>query len=294
MAQTTNLISFSVWGNSPKYLNGCIENIKLIDEIYPGWIPRFYCDSDVDASFMDLLRKLNAEVLVMKSIKSKWEGLFWRFLPASEKGIDTVIFRDIDSRINEREKVAVDEWLESGKPLHCMRDHMEHNVPMLGGMWGVRAGLIENIGLKMNTWGKYDYKGSDQDFLKEYVWERFKDKAIVHDKFNNGFVVEQVVGNLEEYHKQRTEQSEYREKTLKGKEEYIANAHIQGLTIPQSVLDELFPEIPEVPPIKKNDKGQIVFDYKYDPIKFFGVHDVRPFPSHPPMKHGSHVGEIIE
>ena len=35
------VISFSLWGDNPKYTIGAIKNAELIDTIYPGWIGRF-------------------------------------------------------------------------------------------------------------------------------------------------------------------------------------------------------------------------------------------------------------
>ena len=36
------LITFSLWGQDPKYLVGAIRNAELASEIYPDWICRFY------------------------------------------------------------------------------------------------------------------------------------------------------------------------------------------------------------------------------------------------------------
>ena len=36
------IISFSLWGDNPKYTNGAIENADLALEVYPNWICRFY------------------------------------------------------------------------------------------------------------------------------------------------------------------------------------------------------------------------------------------------------------
>jgi hypothetical protein len=187
----SNLISFSVWGSQEKYLKGCIQNIHLAKKIYPGWRVRFYYDSEVSKDFINELSSLGAETVCMFSNESKWEGLFWRFLPAGDPSIDTFISRDIDSRLNEREKAAVDEWLLSGKHLHCMRDHIEHNVPMLGGMWGCRGRVLENISNLMDGWMNKKYKGSDQDFLRIEVWDKLRYHAIVHDKYYAGLTIEQ-------------------------------------------------------------------------------------------------------
>ena len=40
--------------------------------------------------------------------------------------------RDLDSRFSAREVAAVDEWLSIGMPLHSIRDHPNHNTPLLG------------------------------------------------------------------------------------------------------------------------------------------------------------------
>ena len=42
-----NIISFSLFGNSPKYCENAIINAKISSEIYPYWTCRFYCADDV-------------------------------------------------------------------------------------------------------------------------------------------------------------------------------------------------------------------------------------------------------
>jgi hypothetical protein len=243
---------------------------------------------------MSKLESYGSEVVVVKTIKSNWEGLFWRFAPASEADVEIFISRDIDSRLNEREQAAVEEWLSSDKPIHCMRDHIEHNVPILGGMWGCRKGVFHNMKQMISDWGKCDYKGSDQDFLRTVVWENLKHLVLAHDKFHNGFSVEQIVSDPKEYIKQREEYNDFRNRSMEAKKTFIAERFVQGISPSKEELDKLFPELEELKPIRYNENNQIVFDYVYNPLKLFGKHDVRPFPPHKEMKHGSHVGEIIE
>jgi len=50
--------------------------------------------------------------------------------------VDLYLSRDLDSRFSDREVSAVDEWLSIGKAIHSMRDHPNHNVPLLGAAWG--------------------------------------------------------------------------------------------------------------------------------------------------------------
>ena len=76
-----------------------------------------------------------------------------------------------------------------------MRDHPDHGIPLLGGLWGSR---IYNQGTRIQwqkTWKKIlknkkayslqNSKGADQTLL-HYVWEWGKDVAVEHDSFNCG------------------------------------------------------------------------------------------------------------
>ena len=77
----------------------------------------------------------NSEVVFMPS-RGGWEGLFWRFYPASQDDVEVLLCRDTDCRLGRREKAAVERWLASDRDFHIMRDHPEHDTPILGGMWG--------------------------------------------------------------------------------------------------------------------------------------------------------------
>ena len=95
-----------------------------------------------------------------------------------------------DSRLSMREKNAVDEWLESGKSLHIMRDHPHHNFFILGGMWGFRKKNKYEISGKLLEFIKSKNfiftKGDDQIFLIT-LFNDFKDDHCSHDSFFNHF-----------------------------------------------------------------------------------------------------------
>jgi hypothetical protein len=62
-----------------------------------------------------------------------------------------------------------------------MHDHFAHrSVPILGGMWGVRKGCIQDMILKINRWGKYDCKGIDQHFLWNVIWPSLRNNCMRH------------------------------------------------------------------------------------------------------------------
>lgn len=162
------------------YFDGALENARIAPFIYPGWICRFYCGTDVPEAIQNELRSLGAEVVTVENTRGTWEGLYWRFYPAADHNIERFISRDTDSRLNQREKAAVDAWIMSGKPFHLMRDHKNHDVPILGGMWGCTGGLLANLDDMLNKWGDFNNKGCDQKFLTAHVWPTVKDIQIGH------------------------------------------------------------------------------------------------------------------
>lgn len=179
------IISFSLWGNNPKYTMGAISNVKIANRLFLGWTCRFYTAYDVSSYIVSQLQDLGAECVIMsKDDSSGWNGMFWRFLAADSD--DTIISRDTDSRLGYREKAAVEEWLASDKNFHIMRDHPFHATEILGGMWGARNGLLKGITEVIKDYNKRDFDNRyqvDQNFLREIVYPKVKDKAIVHDEF---------------------------------------------------------------------------------------------------------------
>jgi hypothetical protein len=176
------IISFSLWGDNPKYTIGAIENAKLIEKIYPGWVGRFYCGKSVPHEIVSSLESFeNVEVIKM-DVDGNWNGMFWRFLACEDS--DIMISRDTDSRISIREFSAVNEWLLSDKDFHIMRDHPWHGTQILGGMWGCRNGILKNIrDLIKNQNG--DFWQVDQNFLRELVYPKVINNSFVHDSYFN-------------------------------------------------------------------------------------------------------------
>lgn len=177
------IISFSLWGSNPKYTIGAIRNAELTPIIYPGWTSRFYCGKTVPKNIIDSLKSLpHTEVIIMDE-DGDWTGMFWRFYSCEDS--DITISRDTDSRLNLREKIAVDEWLNSDKDFHIMRDHPYHNTLILGGMWGVKNGLLRNIKNLINDYNKGNFWQVDQNFLKEKIYPLISNNCLVHDSFFN-------------------------------------------------------------------------------------------------------------
>ena len=206
------IISFSLWGTNPVYNVGAIRNAELAKEIYPDWVCRFYYGKSALGSTIDKLKEFDNVELVDMEVDGDWTGMFWRFYPASDEDVDVVIVRDCDSRLNMREKHAVDEWLVSDKGFHIMRDHPAHGTEILGGMWGSKKGVITNIKELIDDYVKGNFWQVDQNFLREKIYPLIKDNSSVHDEFfeNKPFPTKRInkdfVGDVfDQYDKRHSE-----------------------------------------------------------------------------------------
>jgi hypothetical protein len=175
-----NIISFCLWGNDPKYTIGAIRNAERAKHIYPGWKVWMYVANNIPN---DIIKELEDNGCVIINMgEGNWKSMFWRFLPGCDPDI-TFISRDTDSRLDFREKYAVDEWIASDKDFHIMRDHPYHKIEILGGMWGARNGIVKDIDIWMDEYEKGDFWQVDQNFLKEVVYPKIQGNCIVHDPF---------------------------------------------------------------------------------------------------------------
>ena len=60
------LITFSLWGQNPKYLIGAIRNAELAKKIYPDWTCRFYVAKSVPSQIILQLEKFdNVEIALL-------------------------------------------------------------------------------------------------------------------------------------------------------------------------------------------------------------------------------------
>jgi hypothetical protein len=177
------VVSFSLWGSAPKYVTGAMRNAELLPVVYPGWIGRFYCGSSVPAEALRRLEAMPQVEVVRMAPPGDWRGMFWRFCPATEPEVAVMVSRDTDSRLGAREKAAVDAWLASDRDFHTMRDHPWHNTPILGGMWGVRNGLLADLRQQIDAFETGDFWQVDQHFLNNIIAPRVCERWLEHDEY---------------------------------------------------------------------------------------------------------------
>jgi hypothetical protein len=183
------VISFSLYGDNPKYTIGAIKNSKLREKFYPDWQMRVYHNDSVPNYILEELGANNV-VLINTKIDQGVCNAMWRFAPASEEGVECFISRDCDSRLFERDVAAVEEWLESDKKFHIIRDHPGgHAWEISAGMWGCRNKFIENIQEKIEQYIQTSSwvtdRAVDQRFLQEIIYPQAITSLFLHDEYFN-------------------------------------------------------------------------------------------------------------
>jgi len=170
------VVSYSLWGFNDIFYYGVIRNCELIRSLLPSYKIVVYIDSHYDFDRIKEIEKLGVEIVLIESL-GRYHGMYWRFFACQK--YDLVLVRDLDSRITPREVELVNEWEESNKKFHIIRDHFHHNQPIMGGMWGCK-GKMENITDLINTHGEFLRYGDDQLFLSSYIFPMAKTDCLEH------------------------------------------------------------------------------------------------------------------
>jgi hypothetical protein len=177
------VICFCLWGNDYRYIGGAFHNIELAKIYYPDWICRFYVGSSTnEETLKEMEEHSNVEVIRVNE-EGNFISTLWRFLAAGDPDVEVMISRDTDSRLHHREKAAVEEWLNSDKQFHIMRDHQYHGVPILAGMFGAKRGILNDIKDMMDSYKMTNFMGIDQQFLAEKIYPMISGNSMVHDEF---------------------------------------------------------------------------------------------------------------
>jgi hypothetical protein len=181
------VITFSLWGNKPIYSIGAIKNVELAKQYYPDFECWFYIHSPTvpENTIYELQKHNNVKIILKNSELNNSKPMMWRFEAIDDIDVEVMLSRDTDTRILLREKLAVDEWLESGKLFHIMRDHPYHSYPIQGGMFGIKKNTnIPSLCNLINNFKQCGDRVYDQDFLRDIIYPIIKNNYFIHASYN--------------------------------------------------------------------------------------------------------------
>jgi len=160
------VFSFCLYGSDDNYYNGLLENIAIIKEHYPDYeifVYRGKCEKEWPLK----------DVNVIHTSREGAINTIYRYLPLKFAEIGFV--RDADSRITERDRWCINEFLKSDKQFHIIRDHYWHKSPIMAGMFGWK----QTLDIDFETTEDRGY-GIDEALLKDHIYPFIKDRALVH------------------------------------------------------------------------------------------------------------------
>lgn len=167
------IVSFTLFGNNPKYYVGAIKNTSDIKRLLPEWETRIYYRSDyVLTEYLEILADLGANLIDLIDVKiggldSNVCPYFWRFLSFLDDAPSIV--RDLDSRFSDREVQYINNWLNTDNDYFIIRDHPWHS-PVPSGLFGIKR-KIESFETHFNDFIKNNELvwGTDQTILQFYM-----------------------------------------------------------------------------------------------------------------------------
>jgi hypothetical protein len=207
------IISISVYGSTSNHTDNPMYSwvqsifpfleplVREVELLEPSWVIRLYTDfiGSTRSQRERLSTFPNVDVCNMKyvplfgsTLLSFLPGKFWRFVPVFDPFVDYFLSRDLDSPITRRETETLDLWTSDqhqDKFFHIARDHDQHGVPILGGLWGAanvraRRQLFDIFEPMLVPSIARTYTGAgDQTFLDQRVWNRVKKHALIFDSY---------------------------------------------------------------------------------------------------------------
>ena len=200
--QHKKVIAFSIFAPTqneplPEWVQQGIEiQIETAKLFYPDWILRFYAVGIATDLIHALVQHDRVEVVRCADLAANDASLLarnmlQRFLVVDDPTVRIALVRDVDCRFSIRELLAVNEFLSSPYLFHSMRDHKWHTIPVMGGVFGMKRGLLDQTNTTMlqvmeDALTKYPHKipgccASDQNILTMFIWPKVKQTTLSHD-----------------------------------------------------------------------------------------------------------------
>jgi len=187
--QKVKVFSFCIYGTNKKYCQGLIENIKIIQNNYPDFEVWIYGGFDVPVEYVNKYHQFT-NVRYIELPYNDLTLMYYRFMPIDNSNVELCFIRDADSRIGERDQWCINQFINNDMKFHIIRDHNQHKLRIMGGMWGIKQGILnESIQEMFYIWKDKtnhkltDYR-SDQYFLQDCIYNLIKNDVLIHSDYN--------------------------------------------------------------------------------------------------------------
>lgn len=175
--------SFCIYGENRTYRDGLLANLVTISSLYPSFEKHIYAGCDVSEAYIEACEAFHS-TYVHRLPFTGGRLMSHRFLAIDLPEVELMIVRDADSRITDRDRWCIDDFIASDFNLFTIRDHKFHYREIMGGLWGMRriAGfsMREAYEEYASTSKDIDCYESDQSFLRKFVYRRYRESLLVY------------------------------------------------------------------------------------------------------------------
>lgn len=179
------VISFCIYGSNIKYCKGIDENLKIMKKRMEKFNAFIYIGTEVPEEYIQLYKSYDF-VQLFYTHKPGAYNMIARFLAIDEPNVDIMIVRDADSRLHNRDRWIIDNFINSSYGSHTIRDHPWHTARMMGGLFGIKknAFSFNMIDLYNQYNPSNDISGIswqyDQTFLRNVIYPILKKNMLIY------------------------------------------------------------------------------------------------------------------
>ena len=180
-----NVFSFSLFGSAEKYSKGLLRNIEVIHQYFPEWYTYIWVGDGVSEEVLvELHEKKNVKLIPTN--ETGMVNMSYRFFSIDDPEVAIMCVRDADSRIYERDRACIEDFVNSQKLFHIIRDHPNHHHTILGGMWGMKKQFLDRkLQETFQEWrqmNKATEFWNDMDFLRSLFYPHCLPYTMIHDE----------------------------------------------------------------------------------------------------------------
>lgn len=179
-----NVFSYCIYGSQDKYCLGLIKNLEQIAISYPDFETHIAVGNDVPDHYIQKYKEFNNTKLTIHSDITGGRLMSYRFFPLDDPGVEVMMSRDADSRLTERDRWCIDQFLQSDYKIFTIRDHKNHGTQLMGGQWGMRRihgfSMQTAYDIFKRSYAQIDRVQNDQDFIRGYIYNVYKTQCVAY------------------------------------------------------------------------------------------------------------------
>lgn len=184
------IISFCLYGDLDRYYIPLLKSLFYIKNFQSKDFKAVVNISDDYPDFkITELKTLGCEIIRFNSNLTATEKRLSRLNPILLNLGTACFIRDSDSDFGEKDVALINDFLASSAQYQIIRDHPNHQMPILAGLWGIKSSGYTEIGeiwvqAEKHKLFRTDAYRSDEIILADIFYPRTIKKTLIYTDFN--------------------------------------------------------------------------------------------------------------